>query len=954
MPVVSSQGASGGVAVSVVVIVYNDARRLPDAVRSVLEQSLRSVEVVIVDDASTDGSARVAERFAASHPGRVRVVRLPENSGGCGRPRNAGLEHARGDHVMFLDSDDTLDRHACRTLLAAAEETGADLVSGRCVRVFTDTGEERAWYPGQYRRSAVYESVLDNPDLLYDTLSTNKCYRRDFIERAGLRFVEGLHYEDLLWSAQAYLAARRIAVVPHRVYNWAVVRRGPNLSITNRRADLRNFADRLAVHRAVDEEFRRHGAAGLKRRKDAKFLNHDLILYLRELRSRDAEYRREFLDLAREYLAELGPAAFEEGRPIPAIAGLMVLRGDYDAALAAADYRPRKGVRPTLSTDLVERDGRVYWCDRHLDGAFARRVLDVTDLGVHSAPFRSFKLGGRVTSVTRRGSEVRVAGDAVNPLGRIAPDRLTGRLEFRDRQRKGRAFSVPAAVSTDGRRIRWEASFRPGRVIRPIGLVDQTFGLWLVLSADGRNVTVRLTSSDVGYEEPGLAVRPRLTRLAGDFMEFYVPESGELALRTVARGAIARATLPLARRIAASGGGARIWRAVTRRERAVLAALRSRRTKIAVYNALLRRLPIRRGTVVFESHLGAQYSDNPKYVYEELRRRKTGHRAVWSHRGAAKGFPADAELVRRGSWAYYHALARAEFWVDNQGFPAGLVKRPETTYLQTWHGSAYKRMGLDEPRTKAGTRARRERMRAMVERYDHFLIRSEHDRRTLVRGLGVTADLLPTGYPRNDPLVNGGDPGELDALRRRLGLPAGRTVVLYAPTFRADEKGRPERRFEIPFDLGRFARELGGTHVLLVRAHYLSAVVVPPGLGHAVVDVGDVHDVTPLLLLSDVLVTDYSSLMFDYALLDRPMVFHTPDADAYVSRRGAYFDLAEVAPGPVVTGEDELFDALREARSGPDRHAGRRRRFAERFGEYDTGSAAKAVVDAIFAGGPRG
>jgi CDP-glycerol glycerophosphotransferase len=143
--------------------------------------------------------------------------------------------------------------------------------------------------------------------------------------------------------------------------------------------------------------------------------------------------------------------------------------------------------------------------------------------------------------------------------------------------------------------------------------------------------------------------------------------------------------------------------------------------------------------------------------------------------------------------------------------------------------------------------------------------------------------------------------------------------------------------------------------VLLVRAHYLSTAVVPPGLRGTVIDVGDVHDVTPLLLLADVLVTDYSSVMFDYALRDRPMIFYTPDGDDYVDRRrGAYFDLAEHAPGPVAGDEDELFAALADLDGVHRDHADRRRLFVERFGEYDTGTAAKAIVERFFAGGRSG
>ncbi|MFD0855427.1 CDP-glycerol glycerophosphotransferase family protein, partial [Actinomadura adrarensis] len=377
-------------------------------------------------------------------------------------------------------------------------------------------------------------------------------------------------------------------------------------------------------------------------------------------------------------------------------------------------------------------------------------------------------------------------------------------------------------------------------------------------------------------------------------------------------------------------------------------ALTGRKTKLAVTNRILTRLPVRRGTVVFESHLGKQYSDNPKYIYRELRRLnaakpgKARVKAYWSYEDSPKGFPSDATLVRRGSWAYFYALARAEFWVDNQGFPEGLRKRDETTYIQTWHGSAYKRMGFDQPALKKASKGKQAKVREMVRRYDSFLIRTGHDERTLARGLGVTAELLPTGYPRNDPLVKGlgalDTAGadfdlarELDELRRELGLEGdGRKVVLYAPTFRADDDGKPRKNrakdaTELPFDPERFVSELGDEMVLLVRPHYLARIALPPSssraVREAVREVGHVPDITPLLLLTDVLITDRSSVMFDYALLDRPMVFYLPDG---TEDGEGYFDLAAEAPGPVVRDEDALFTALAKLDDVQSDHAGRR------------------------------
>ncbi|ACY96795.1 bifunctional glycosyltransferase/CDP-glycerol:glycerophosphate glycerophosphotransferase [Thermomonospora curvata] len=939
--------------VSVIVIAYNDAARLPRAVGSVLAQSLGPVETIIVDDGSTDGTGEVAEQLAAAHPGRVRALHLPRNSGGCGRPRNTGLAQARGAHVMFLDSDDVLDRHACLNLVAAAEETGADLVSGRCVRTRPDRPGDRghAWYPWLYARRAVYESITQNPDLLYDTLSTNKCYRRDFLTACGLSFAEDVHYEDLLFSTQAYLAARRIALIPHRVYTWHWQQPRPDGgSISSRRAELRNFADRLEVHRRIDAVLRARGAADLKLHKDAKFVNHDLLLYLRELRGRDADYQRRFLELAAAYMAELDERVWQKANPMPAIAAFLLGRGDLEGALAAAEYG--RGRVPELLTELTERHGRVYW--GRLEGHPAHPVLDVTDLGIHTAPPSRVRPVCTLTRLRRCGPLVLMAGRVHNPLERIPPDaevQLT--VEFADRRRKGRVLSVPAEVTRRKGWLQWRACFLPSRVLRPWGFIDPVWDLWLRLSVNGERTALRPRPADETVLETELPARPRLTRLAGDRLVPLRTRQDRVAFRLTGRRLRHRLARRAVRWAAATRAGRRLWRRIRAAEQDVRRRLGSQKTKQAVYNRLLVRLPIRKGTAVFESRMGACYAGNPRYIYEELRRSGRPIRVVWSYAGSPRGFPRDARLVRRGSWAYHLALARAEFWVDDHGFPGGLRKRRGTTYLQTWHGSAFKRMGLDHPELKRAGRAEQARFARMTGRFDRFLVRSRHDVDTLARGLGVAPDrLLPVGYPRNDPLVNGGDPAELAALRRALGL-AGRQVVLYAPTFRPGRGGKAAP-LRLPFDPVRFARELGDTHVMLVRPHYLTRVSLPPEAKAAVRDVGHIPDVTPLLLLADALVTDYSSIMFDYALLDRPMIFYVPDLEEYTGRdRGCYFDLAEHAPGPLLREEDALLAALADLPAQRDAHAARRRAFAARFGEYDRGDAAARVVELIFGGGDR-
>ncbi|MFG2360523.1 CDP-glycerol glycerophosphotransferase family protein [Streptomyces mirabilis] len=950
-------------AVSVVVIVYNDASRLTTAVRSVLDQTLRAVEVVIVDDRSTDGSYDVAQRLAAAHPDRVRAFRLPENSGGCGAPRNHGIQQARGDYVLFLDSDDVLERNACRNMLEAAESTGADLVSGLCVRVHVDsrTGKEVKWYPWLYDRTRTLESISELPDLLvFDTLSTNKCYRRQFLLDEGLEFPVGIHYEDLLFSAQAYVAAQRITLIPNRVYEWRIVdkpAKSAAKSISNRRDEIANFTHRMEIHRRVDQLLADHGLLELKFAKDVKWLKHDLVLHLRELPFRDETYRQEFAQIARTYLESIDRIAFDEIEPIHAICAYLLHEADWDNLLPAVDTLSN---RDKISSPLVEHEGRVYWCAEHIEhDAFARHVLDVTELGYHTKPVEKMFLRNALTGYAETDGTVRLAGRITNPLGVIPSDaRLSAQLEFYARRPGVRfqTFRFPVAtVRHEGDAIAWEASADLAKGLRPLGIVDAVWDVRLHLAVAGEGegagtvrTTTRLTASEPELAQGHLPVRPRLTRLVADRIEPEVSSRGHLSFRLVpdkkANELVQRGVQGPTGRLAKTG---------YRKVKALRKELASGDTKLRVYHEVFSRLPVKKGLVVFESHLGRQYSDSPKAIYEEMRRQGLAFEAVWAYAGSLQGFPDDATLVRRWSLPYLKALAQAEYWVDNQSYPLKVTKRPETTYIQTWHGSALKRMGFDEPEWKLKSREEQAEQQRTLDRFDRFLIRSEHDVRTLARAFRLQErTLLRVGYPRNDALVQAKEHEEATGQRERgalaaeFGIPEDKQILLYAPTFR--QRGG-KRRFELPFDVERFADTFGDRYVLLVRSHYLNHVVLPPSVRGRVIDVTNYHDMTPLLAFADGLITDYSSVMFDYSLLDRPMFFFTYDYDEYVHEgRGTYFDLLERAPGPVVRTEDELHAVLDSLEEQKVKYAAPRERFVADFGEFDQGNAAQSIVDQFF------
>lgn len=975
--------------VSVVVIVYNDAARLPAAVDSVLRQTLHNLEVIIVDDCSTDATPTVAARLA-EHP-KVRYVQLERNSGGCSMPRNVGIERARGTYVMFLDSDDTLDMHACLNLLQAAEEYDADLVSGVCLRVHHNRSgltETVPWWPEMYAERRVLDGVSQLPDLLRDTLSTNKCYRRDFLDANGLRFPVGFHYEDLLFSAKAYLAAERIALIPETVYHWNVTVRAAQKSISNRRDEIGNVRDRIAIHRMIDEALAAWLAAGgdpeVKIAKDAKFIEHDLVLYLRDLPYQEPEYFVAFTRLFQDYLRGLRPEAFERCPHRAAVAGAyLLLEGDWDNLTTVCEHlldRTRDSAkqleRTRITSDLVERDGRVYWCEEHLDTDAGRAALDVTELGWSRVAFGRSNPATRLTGLRLvGGNRLRIEGETVNPLRRI-PDTagLSAVLEFRPTARAVRTYRRKVGeIHHEGNRIRWVAELDMTGTVRPIGIIDQNWEVRLRLTAgqlgtaESRITALRLPEADSSGGDDGanspltIPARPKLTRAVGDQWVAGINHRGAFTFTLVARNPVARAVTAPFNQAGASPRSARVLRIAQRLYRRAQ-IVNDPRIKREVYARLLSKLPRRRGSVVFESHLGGSYSDSPKYIYEALRRSGYRGRVYWSYAKGSGGFPQDATLVKRNSWAYLRALARAEFWVDNQGFPQWIGKRRGTTYIQTWHGTALKKMGVNTPQVRAMLTAERKKLTKAVGRFDHFLVRSEYDIRTLAEAFELRAEPLRVGYPRNDLLLASDREERAARLREQLDLPAdGRKVLLYAPTFR-----NAAGAFEPGFDLAEFARRHGDRVLLLVRAHYLNTVQVPRDAADAVRDVSAYPDVTELMLVSDGLLTDYSSVMFDYALLDRPLLFFAPDAESYGQERGTYFDLARRAPGPFTVDQDSLFAAVEEfaAAKDPaedsdkdlteDGYAEARKQFAHEFGEYDTGTAAEQVVARFFSGKGKG
>ncbi|GHA95845.1 MULTISPECIES: bifunctional glycosyltransferase/CDP-glycerol:glycerophosphate glycerophosphotransferase [Streptomyces] len=356
-----------------------------------------------------------------------------------------------------------------------------------------------------------------------------------------------------------------------------------------------------------------------------------------------------------------------------------------------------------------------------------------------------------------------------------------------------------------------------------------------------------------------------------------------------------------------------------------------------------------RDAVLYSSFDGRQYSDSPRAVHEELARRATGVEHLWVVRDQQAAVPAGARAVALYSAEWHEALARSRWVVTNTQLPEWFDRADGQFVVQTWHGTPLKRIGRDLEGSRCADTAYMASMPRRAAQWSVLVSPNSFSTPVLRRALGHTGEVLECGYPRNDLLHAPDRAKTAAAVRRSLDVPEGRRVVLYAPTWREDRPKRSGRYgLDLRLDLEQARRALGDDHVLLVRRHYLVGGSVPES--DFVRDVSRYPDVAELMLISDVLVTDYSSLMFDFAQTGRPMVFHTYDLEHYRDTlRGFCFDFESRAPGPLVPTSAGVVEALRDA-SAATSHQEAYARFREAFCDLDDGTAAVRVVDRMLKG----
>ncbi|MGZ2225018.1 CDP-glycerol glycerophosphotransferase family protein [Glutamicibacter nicotianae] len=367
---------------------------------------------------------------------------------------------------------------------------------------------------------------------------------------------------------------------------------------------------------------------------------------------------------------------------------------------------------------------------------------------------------------------------------------------------------------------------------------------------------------------------------------------------------------------------------------------------------LYKLIPMDENLIVFESGLGRQYADSPRYIYEELLRQGDVRRKVWVYSGTHRFTDPLTTTVKRLSPEYFWYLARAKFWVNNQNFPHYVRRRAKGVFLQTWHGTPLKQMARDIREVHGRDEGYLERVTTATAQWTHLISPSTYMSQIMRSAYAFSGEAVEVGYPRNDILKGGNVHDRESRVREELAIPQGAKTVLYAPTFRDDAASSGGKfRFELPLDLEEFDRRFGEGTILMLRMHVLvsNAVSIPESLRHRIIDVSAYPDIQELYLASDVLITDYSSVFFDYSLLRRPIIFYAYDLENYRDNlRGFYLDYESALPGPIVETEAELWNTLALALAGKELPGFDRQEFIDKFAPHDDGLASRRVVERFF------
>lgn len=343
--------------------------------------------------------------------------------------------------------------------------------------------------------------------------------------------------------------------------------------------------------------------------------------------------------------------------------------------------------------------------------------------------------------------------------------------------------------------------------------------------------------------------------------------------------------------------------------------------------------------ILFVSNIGKSFSGSPYALYEYIcaHSEYSQYHCIWAFNEPKKYSEHNLDTVRFDSIEYFITALKAKYWITDVNIERSLkFKKNSTVYLNTWHGVALKKIGNDDKNSG----------RYDYSNLDYLCVSGEHDKRVYTSALKASKNcFLECGMPRNDELFLA-NAEKKQRIRKKLGIPDGKKVILYAPTWRDSINNGVSFDLKIPVNFKRWEEELGEEYILFFRAHDRTTRVMDIEFNEFIQNYSNYEPLTDLLIVCDVLITDYSSIVFDYSILEKPFICFGYDYDRYCQERGVYFDARKEYPQGVLLDENEVLHRIHSL--DIDKECEKTRIIREKFMEYSKGNATALCIRKLF------
>jgi len=366
--------------------------------------------------------------------------------------------------------------------------------------------------------------------------------------------------------------------------------------------------------------------------------------------------------------------------------------------------------------------------------------------------------------------------------------------------------------------------------------------------------------------------------------------------------------------------------------------------------------------IIFESFMGKSYSDSPKAIYEYLlKTKKYNHlKFVWAFEDPLKYQFLKNEktkIVKYDSEEYYQLYAKSKFWITNSRIPAFIIKKEDQFYVQCWHGTPFKKLCYD---IKTDFTSALNTLEELKEKYDidtkryNYMISpsqftSDKYRSAFnLKKVNPDCKIIEKGYPRNDFLFKY-TKSDKDKIKKTIGIKTNKKIILYAPTWRDNQySAQSGYILNLAIDFEKLFKQLGDEYIILFRTHaFISNSFDFERYESFVYDVSKYDDITELYVIADILITDYSSVFFDFANLKKPILFYMYDLKLYKNKlRDFYLDLDEL-PGPIIEAEEELINEIKNVSNYDLKYQKKYKKFNEKYNYLDDANSSKRIVEEI-------